>query len=167
MNFVTVQELGTIFAKVKARFHEQIPSDLVCRQGIYKNCCVLKLQKSSWTNDSMKEIQNQSGIFFSVWSNEESLRRKRVMYNIHALKLRQLKDYTITSRDFAGEFRKNFISERGDWPNVRTDYGPATLMQGWIESTPTVLSERVYALMKSFVRLSSFIDRLLDSRRRQ
>lgn len=166
MNFADMQELSDVLAKVKTRFDEQSRDGLVCRRGFYKDCCVVKLQKASWTNDSMKEMPNESGIFFSVWSDRVSLSRGRVLYNIHALKLRQLKGYAITSRDFADDFRKHFASGRGDWPNVRTDYGPATLMQGWIESASPALFRNILALMEQFAGLSPLIDHLLDLRRR-
>jgi hypothetical protein len=166
MNFADLQELNDTFAKVKTRFDEQSRDGLVCRHGFYKNCCVLKLQKASWTNDSMEEIHNLSGIFFSVWSDGKSLSKGRVMYNIHALKLRQLNGYTITSRDFAEDFRRNFTSSRGEWPNAHMDYGPATLMQGWIKSEPAALYSNIRDLMQRFVELSPLIDHLLDSRRR-
>lgn len=166
MNFAGMQELNAVFAEVKSRFDEQRQQGLVCKQGLYKDCCVLKLQKACWTNDSMKNIANQSGIFFSVWSTKESLQENRVMYNIHALKLRQLKNYTIASRDFADNFRKHFAAGRSNWPNVCTDYGPATLMQGWIESAALTLCQNILALMNNFVLLSPLIDRLLDERQR-
>lgn len=52
----------------------------------------------------------------------------RVFYNIRALKLRELEGYAITSRDFARDFRDRFEAMRDQWPNVRVDFGPATLM---------------------------------------
>ena len=114
----------------------------------------------------MDQVQNQSGIFFSVCSNKESLRKNRILYNIHALKLRQLEGYAITSRDFAKDFRESFASVRGDWPNVGVDYGPMTLMQGWIGSESDVLGKDILVLMERFGRLGPLIDGLLDSRRR-
>jgi hypothetical protein len=33
---------------------------------------VLKLQKVTWTNDRMDQLQNQTGIFFSIWTNEKA-----------------------------------------------------------------------------------------------
>jgi hypothetical protein len=166
MNFADVQELNGVFAKIKALFDERNRYGLVCKQGCYKDCCVLKLQKAFWTNDPMDQVQNQSGIFFSVWSNKESLRKNRILYNIHALKLRQLEGYAITSRDFAKDFRESFASVRGDWPNVGVDYGPMTLMQGWIGSESDVLGKDILVLMERFGRLGPLIDGLLDSRRR-
>jgi hypothetical protein len=77
-----------LFEKVKARFDQQPQHGLVCRSGYYKNSFVLKLQKAAWTNDSMDGMQNTSGIFFSVWINEASIKQTRANYNIHALKLR-------------------------------------------------------------------------------
>ena len=90
----------------------------------------------------------------------------RTEYNIHALKLRQLEGYSITSRDFAHDFRKGFAPTRNTWPNVSVDYGPLTLMQGWIKVDANRLEEDLLALMERFQHLSPLIDRLLESRRR-
>jgi hypothetical protein len=60
----------------------------------------------------------------------------------------------------------NLASSRGEWPNIRIDYGPATLMQGWIESEPAALYRNIWNLMERFVELSPLIDRLLGSRHR-
>lgn len=160
------QQFCAVFARIKARFDERDSDGLVCKQGFYKACCVLKLQKASWTNDPMDQVQNTSGIFFSIWVNNESVRRNRANYNIHALKLRHLEGYSIASRDFAEEFRKGFASTRKSWPNVSVNYGPLTLMQGWIEVEANRLEESVAALMQRFSQLSPLIDRLLESRRR-
>jgi len=139
---------------------------LVCKEGFYKAGSVLKLQKASWPNDPMDRVQNTSGIFFFIWMDKESVRKNRANYNIHALKLRQLEGYSITSRDFANEFRKGFASTRNTWPNVSVNYGPLTLMQGWIEVDPNSFEEGALFLMERFTHLSPLIDRLLDSRRR-
>jgi hypothetical protein len=98
--------------------------------------------------------------------NEESARKNRANYNIHALKLRQLEGYSITSRDFANDFRKGFAATRNTWPNVSVNYGPLTLMQGWIEVDSNSLEESLLFLMDRFNHLSPLIDRLLESRRR-
>jgi len=161
-----VQQFCGVFARIKARFDERNHDGLVCKDGFYKACSVLKLQKTSWTNDPMDRVQNTSGIFFSIWMNKESARKNRANYNIHALKLRQLEGYSITSRDFANEFRKGFASTRNNWPNVSVNYGPLTLMQGWIEVDSNSFEEGVLFLMERFHHLSPLIDRLLESRRR-
>jgi hypothetical protein len=161
-----VQQLGAVFAKIKARFAERSHDGLICKQGFYKACAVLKFQRPSWTNDPMDRVQNKSGIFFSIWMNAESARRSRVNYNIHALKLRQLAGYSITSLDFANDFRKSFASMRDAWPNVSVDYGPLTLMQGWIEIDSNTLEKDILILMERFENLSPLIDRMLESRRK-
>ena len=164
--FSDLQQLNHLFTKIKVEFDERDQDGLVCKQGCYSDCCVLKLQKASWTNDPMDRVQNESGIFFSIWSNKALLRNNRILYNIHALKLRRLEGYAITSRDFAADFREHFLGMHSQWPNVRVDFGPATLMQGWIESKSDAPGEDILILMKRFERLSSLIDRLLQSRRR-
>jgi hypothetical protein len=45
-----VQPLDAVFAKIKVRFDERSRNGLICKQGSYKACSVLKLQKPSWTN---------------------------------------------------------------------------------------------------------------------
>jgi hypothetical protein len=160
-----MQRLSAVFADIKARFDERNHEGLVCKQGFYKACSVLKLQKASWTNDPMDRVQNKSGIFFSIWTNEASARKNRANYNVHALKLRQLEGYAITSREFANDFRKRFASMRNTWPNVSMDYGPMTLMQGWIEAESGSLEKEILVLMERFKHLSPLLDRLLRSRK--
>ena len=151
-----------IFRKVKAAYDPSpLVEGLVCKEGAYMGSAVLKLQKASWTNDSMDKIRNESGIFFAIWVDDKSLRRNRASYSIHALKLRQLRGYALTSRNFAEAFRARFKKLQKAWPNVRVDYGPQTLMQGWIEIHPVHFERDVVALMKSFATTSAMIDELL------
>ncbi len=168
MNIAVLQQFEPIFAEIKSRFDKRpsVADGLICKQGFYINSLVLKLQKASWTNDLMSQIRNQSGIFFSIWITEKSTARNRANYNIHALKLRHLKGYSIASRDFAEDFRNRFASLQKIWPNVSVDYGPLTLMQGWIDIQPQSAEKNILHLMKSFEQLSLLIDQLLDSRRR-
>jgi len=175
------QAFGAVFAKVQARFDERTSDGLVCKRGYYKGSSVLKLQKPTWTNDRMDRVENETGIFFSIWVNAKAAGQKRAQYNIHALKLRRLAGYSITSRDFAQEFRRSFARMRDGWPNVSVDYGPLTLMQGWIEVAPDraeqdvleqdileeeILEQDILALMERFRLVSPLIDRLLLARRR-
>jgi hypothetical protein len=153
-----------VFADMKIRFDERSRDGLVCKQGSYKDCSVLKLQKPSWTNDPMEGVENTSGIFFSIWTNDRSIKKNRANYNIHALKLRELKGYAITSRDFASDFRNSFASMRSEWPNVSVDYGPLTLMEGWIKVDSFHFEKQVLSLMDAFQSLSPLVDCLLNSR---
>ena len=54
------QEFDAVFANIEARFDEQSRSGLICKQGSYKACSVLKLQKPSWTNDPMDRLETVS-----------------------------------------------------------------------------------------------------------
>jgi hypothetical protein len=159
------QRFGTVFAKIKARFDERDNDGLICKQGFYKDCYVVKLQRASWTNDRMDRLQNKTGIFFSVWIDEDGASKIRANYNIHALKLRTLEGYSITSRNFASDFRDGFASMHEAWPNVSVDYGPLTLMQGWIEIVPKAFEKDTLVLLERFKPVSRLIDRLLESRR--
>jgi hypothetical protein len=113
----------------------------------------------------MDRVENTSGIFFSIWMNNRSMMKNRANYNIHALKLRDLKGYSIKSRDFAFDFRNAFASMRGAWPNVRVEGGPQTLMEGWIKTDSVQVEKEMLDLMDGFESLSPLIDRLLESRR--
>jgi len=161
-----MRHLRVLFPKIKSRYDERHSgSTLFCKQGFYKDCAVLKLQKASWTNDSIDQVQNKSGIFFSIWVNDSAASEGRVNYNIHALKLRKLEGYSIASRDFARDFRNSFACECDAWPNVCVDYGPLTLMQGWNKIDLKHFEEDVLVLLERFKDLSPLIDRLLESRR--
>jgi len=159
------QQFRAVFARIKSHFDEQPSNGLICKQGFYSDCSVLKLQKAAWTNDGMERVQNKTGIFFSIWIDEKAASKRRANYNIHALKLRQLDGYSITSRDFANDFRSSFASVRNDWPNVSVDYGPLTLMQGWIEINPLAVEQDILSLLDRFEHVSPMIDRLLQARR--
>ena len=173
MEAADVQSFRAAFAKIKTRFDAQSnaqndarnSSVLICKQGFYNRCSVLKLQKPSWTNDRMDRVQNKTGIFFSVWIDERAASKHRANYNIHALKLRRLKGHSITSLDFAHDFREAFASMRDNWPNVSVDFGPLTLMQGYIELVPKNFEQDILALLQHFKPVSRLIDRLLNSRR--
>ncbi len=162
-----IQQFKAFFSKIKSRLDDgHFGLDrLICKQGVYDGCAVLKLQKASWTNDRMDQVRNDSGIFFSIWLDQEAASKGFANYNIHALKLRHLKGYSITSRDFAADFRIGFAPVHKTWPNVSVDYGPLTLMQGWIEIDPARFERDVLSLMERFKHLSPMIDRLLESRR--
>lgn len=159
-------EMNSLFAQIKTRYEPRNGYGLICKHGSFNDCCVLKLLRPSWTNDTMDRIENRSGIFFSVWSSPESRKKNQILYNIHALKLRELKGYSISSRNFAREFRERFEPTRDTWPNVRVDFGPATLMQGWIGNEPALVEENILSLMQQFGGLSPVIDDLLESHRR-
>jgi hypothetical protein len=80
--------------------------------------------------------------------------------------MRELRGYAIASRDFASEFRAGFASMQGAWPNVSVDYGPQTLMQGWIEFEAKDCEKEIFALLLRFAGIARLIDDLLERRRR-
>jgi hypothetical protein len=152
-----------IFRRIKCAYDAKpaIDSAVVCKVGDH----VLKLQKPAWTNDDMRNTPNRSGIFFSIWWDGGAEPVCRANYNIHALKLRQLRGFKITSRDFAEDFRRRFRRAAGHWPNVSTEFGPLTLMQGWIDVVATAFEADVIRLMNRFLEISPIIDELLEKRR--
>lgn len=133
--------------------------------GVWLESVVLRLQKKAWVNNPDEKPHSDASIFFSIWLNDESVRKNRIFYNIHALKLRQLRGYKITSREFAAAFRAGFVHFEHLWPNVSTSFGPLTLMQGWKEFDPGNVRRDVFDIAARFLEIDSIIDELLYNRR--
>jgi hypothetical protein len=137
------------------------------KAGTWLDSVVIKLQKSSWANAKLDANPAGPSIFFSIWINDEALKANKIFYNVHALKLRKLNGYTITSREFAGAFRKKFSRFEHEWPNVSTAFGPQTLMQGWEKLNPDNLSEIIVTLVRKFLTIESIINDLLDEKKKR
>lgn len=134
--------------------------------GIWLNSVVLKIQKQSWRNTSTTAKPFEESIFFSVWLNEDTIRQGKLYYNIHALKLRQLAGHSIKSREFADAFRLRFKNFEQKWPNVRVDYGPLTLMEGWVAIDEENLDSIISNLAHHFLDIQFIIDDLLAERKK-
>jgi hypothetical protein len=157
------------FADAKAGYEQQPARDasIICRAGPHMDCAVVKLQKPEWTNDDLTKMGNRTGIFFSIWVGEAGAAKGRADYNIHAMSVRKLKSYRLTGNEFSDRFRKAFNKVRAGWPNVSTDYGCCTLMQGWYDINPKSFASDAMKLMRQFDKqVAPIIDRLLDQSRR-
>ena len=130
--------------------------------GITLESVVLKLYKRSWTNDKMNPLNARTRIFFAIWTNDKTLRQNKIFYNIHALKLRDFKGYSITSKGFANSFREDFLIFEQDWKNVSTKYGPLTLMEGWEHFENATLEDIVLKLANKFLSIEHLIDNTLE-----
>ncbi len=122
----------------------------------------LKIYKPDWSNDFKSPSNSKSRIFFSVWVNDKTINEGKFYYNIHALKLRELKGYKISSRDFAEKFRTQFIAYQNDWENVNVNFGPLTLMEGWKKLNIETFQNDIIDLARSFIKLSPVIDNTLN-----
>jgi hypothetical protein len=147
------------FQKIKSTYEkaDSGKSGLVCVTGVFEECPYVRLHRESW-------LCRPAEIFFSVWTDKDSERSGRLHYNIHAFKLREFKFHVITSRNFADSFRKAFKTLAKSWPNVRIDYGPLNLMEGWVEYRETSFESDVLGLMNQFSGIAPVIDRLLEER---
>ena len=128
------------------------------------NCIVMKIQRTQWLGNPPVQAFEQS-VFFSVWVSDESLKQDKLEYNIHALSMREIKGYRIKSRDFAEAFRKAFKPYEKAWPNVSTDFGPQTLMQGWVEYDDSK-PEMIATLATNFAQIQFIIDDLFNQYKR-
>ncbi|MGE8533225.1 hypothetical protein KYG33_20855 [Chryseobacterium sp. D764] len=145
-----------------------IPEEILCNNGlklsvdIVLESVALKVYNPEWSGDPQSPLDAEGRIFFSVWLNDETIREKKIYYNIHALKLRTLKAYKISSRDFAQNFRKEFLEYQKEWPNVSVNYGPLTLMQGWVELQEDSIEKDICELAQLFLKITPVIDRILE-----
>lgn len=130
--------------------------------GIYLDSVVIKLYKKSWAGNVKEPLTAQSRIFFSIWVNDQTIAKQKIMYNIHALKLRELKGYAIQSRKFAEVFREDFKGHEQNWQNVSINHGPLTLMEGWLKLDLESLQEDVLKIAYAFLETEHLIDNTLN-----
>ena len=162
---------STLYLKTFQQAADQLDDELLKKKeiktavGIYVESVCLKLYKTAWANKSENPLTSASRIFFSVWINDKEIREHKLCYNIHALKLRQLKGYNITSRDFATDFRTKFKPFENNWPNVSTAFGPLTLMEGFVKIDLDSFQNEIIALANQFLKIDYVIDDLLNERK--
>jgi hypothetical protein len=119
---------------------------------------VLKLYKRCWANQFQDPLTAASRIFFSVWVSGSSIKEQKLLYNIHALKPRKLKGYAIQSRKFAEIFRYRFKPYEHTWKNVSVDFGPLTLMEGWLTIDVEDFQDDILKLANNFLEIAHLVD---------
>jgi hypothetical protein len=134
--------------------------------GLYKDSVFLKLYKKSWASPLQDPLIAETRIFFSVWINDSTMQEQKLLYNIHALKLRQLKGYSIESKKFADSFRGRFKKFEHKWRNVSLNFGPLTLMQGWIKIDLENFQNEIVGLSNNFIEIGHLIDNTLANFKR-
>jgi hypothetical protein len=130
--------------------------------GIYLDSVFIKLYKKSWTNNPQEALTAESRIFFSLWVNDSTIEKQKIMYNIHALKLRKLKGYSIQSRKFAELFREDFKDYTHKWQNVSVNHGPLTLMEGWVKLDLETFQDEILKMAYNFLEIENLIDKTLE-----
>ncbi len=146
----------------KAAFSDK---QLNLKVGVWRDSVVLKIQKKEWLDQNSANPFGES-VFFSVWVSDDTIAENKFYYNIHALKMRELTGYKIKSRDFAEAFRKKFKKYTEDWPNVKSEFGPLTLMEGWVDLDNDHLQHIIKDLATRFLNIQYIIDELLEERKR-
>ena len=136
---------------------------LICKQLQFgDDCAPLYLAKPYWTNRFDAERETTIGIFCAVWISPELLEQKQFAYNIHSKTIRKLPGYKLTSKDFASDFRRLVKSSVSQWPGIRLDYGPTTLLEGRDTSELSSFAEKVEERIRGFADISHHIDDLLE-----
>lgn len=155
----------SIFREVAEELVQQelLPEDLSINAGIFLDSVCIKLYKKQWTNQIEDPLTAKTRIFCSVWINDQTIIDQKIRYNIHALKLRELKGYAIQSRKFAEQFRLRFQSQQHTWENVNINLGPLTLMEGSIPLYQGDLKRAVLNLTSKFSEIIPLIDDTLEA----
>ena len=138
---------------------------LICKQLDFVDCLPLYIAKPAWTNRFDKNRGATLGIFCSIWVGKTDLTKKKFPYNIHAKTLRKLPGYDIEPRAFADEFRRLVETEVADWPGIKLDHGPSTLLGGKDTCELDSFAEKVEARILGFVSIQHHIDNLLEASR--
>ena len=136
--------------------------NIVCRQMQFGKEAPLYLAKSHWTNRFDENRASTIGIFFSIWVTPKLIEQGRFAYNIHSKQLSKLPGYKLTPRKFADEFRLAVEARVADWPGIRMDYGPSTLLQGHDSCDLDSFAEKVEDRVSEFVEIHKEIDVLLE-----
>ena len=154
------------FSKAASRLDKKLlrQKEMDVETGIWLNSVVLRLQKKHWANNPAEKPHTGAAIFMSIWLNDQALKENKLLYNIHALRLRQLRGYSLTARNFATAFRTAFEKFRHQWPNVSVEYGPQTLMEGWIAISAEGLEHDIAVLANKFLEIDFIIDDLLKTK---
>jgi hypothetical protein len=129
--------------------------------GVVLDSVFLKLYKKSWASPLQDPLTAESRIFFSIWINDTAIEAQKMLYNIHALKLRHLKGYSLESRKFADAFRNDFKVFEPHWPNVSVEFGPLTLMEGWVRVDLIDFQDEILALVDNFLAITHLVDDIL------
>jgi hypothetical protein len=162
------EDFQEVFQRIRRRVLDdpRFREDFVCKAGLWPDAeepgaVVLKLLKRHWSNDVAETMVSTSGIFFSIWIDREALRKGRLRYNLHALKLRRLDGYSLESRKFATAFRRAFSPMLQAWPNVKMEFGPQTLFEGYVAIPAAEMEPAIWKLVEAFLPLGKVIDCLL------
>lgn len=131
--------------------------------GITLDSVVLKLYKKAWASDKSDPVNAKTRIFFAIWVNDKTIKQSKIFYNIHALKLRELKGYSIVSSEFANKFRSDFKKNQEEWENVSVKFGPLTLMEGWNDLDIENIEETIINLANNFIKIEPLIDKTLKT----
>jgi len=130
---------------------------IVCKQLPFGSDAPLYLAKHHWTNRFDEDRDTTIGIFGAIWVAPTLLKKNQFAYNIHSKSLQKLAGYQLTPKKFAHDFRTVVKSKVKQWPGIRLDYGPSTLLQGTDKADLGSFSENVEERILGFVDIYQHI----------
>lgn len=154
-----------IFSSVAGQLNLQLLKEMQLETAVIEvlDCVCLKIYKKSWCSSKEDPLLAKTRIFFSIWVSDESDKQQKLLYNIHAFKLRHLPGYAIESRKFANVFRSAFKAFEQQWPNVSVNFGPLTLMEGWVSFDHKNIAQQIVELANNFLTIAPLLEDTLAS----
>ncbi len=137
---------------------------IICKQMPFGDGpAPLYMAKPHWTNRFDEKRESTIGIFCSIWVSPSLLKERKFAYNIHSKAIRTLPGYTVTSQEFAKEFRSLVKAKVSKWPGISLNHGPTTLLQGKDACELDSFAEKVEARIQGFVDIHEYVDDLLEA----
>lgn len=160
-----MDEYHTILKKQEEKNASKLLSKhkLICKQLQLGDGAPLYVAKPHWTNRFDLNRESTVGIFYAIWVSAKPTDQGKYFYNIHSKKLKKLPGYKLTPRKFADEFRGAVEARVSNWPGIRLDYGPSTLLQGHDVCDVDDFAKKIDQRLTDLVSIYEEIDDLLDA----
>ena len=149
-----MEEEHSLVVKTGCRTQDEHPGNK------WGDIALIKILKDEWSTSPPEQLGN-NGVFFAIWVAPKHIKKRRAMYNVHALHLAKALGYKLRANDFASSFRTRVHDEIQSLPNVSTKFGPGNLFQGHVDADITNLKERCMPLIETFVAIHHVVDDLL------
>lgn len=119
---------------------------------------LFKLMKDHWSTSPDDELGN-NGIFFSMWVDSKNLKKMKISYGVHQLKLKEVLGSKVQPGQFVDEFRSKARKKLVGQPNIEIDIGPVYLYKGSFIASPEEIEKASNVVINGFLKISDIIDK--------
>lgn len=125
-----------------------------------KTLTIFKLLKDHWSTSPPDELGN-NGVFFCMWVDSKNLKKMKILYGVHQLKLKEVLGPKAKPGQFVDNFRSEARKKLIGQPNVEIDIGPVYLYRGSFIASPEDIEETSKIVIKGFLEINELIDKHL------